>query len=251
MAADPEAALPEDGAESSRLVRELVAEVDAGASDGTLPSLTREDLFTLSDAPTLEHPGDVAWWTGLDDGGRDLVRQTAERGLLARQLLTSSPDGTAFVLDPRVHVIARARAEPSWLLVLGEPANSDVQIVGYGIDLAARETAAVLVSARLEGVYLNRLLPPATAIDVLIEWLTRPTPGSEPTGRTVELITPHTEGDERREQHIRAIVLASNDAYALAEVDPAADKPGEPEPVDEAALRAWVATRVPADSRPR
>ncbi len=248
MADDPTEAA---ATEPTQLVCDLLADAAAGTGDGTLPTLTREELFTLSDAPALEHAGDVAWWRGLDDIGRELVRQTAERGLVARKLLTPTPDGGSLVVDPRVHVVARARAEPSWLAVLGEPANSDVQVVAHGIDLAPAVTTAVLLSARVEGVYLNRLLAPEDALEALAQWLLRDPVDDEPTGRTIELITPHRDGDGEHERHMRAIVFGTAQAWVLSEVAAQDQAPGDPVPTDAESLRAWLTSRAPRDHAPR
>jgi hypothetical protein len=210
-----------------------------------LPSLTREELFTLSDVPALEHAGDVAWWNGLDDTGRDLVRQTAERGLVARRLLTPAPDGDGLVVDPLVRIVIRARAEPSWLVVLGEPANTDIQVVAHGIDIEDHRTAAVLLTARVEGVHLNRVVAPGGALDVAVAWLLRDPVGDAPTGRTVEVITPHRDGDGEHEHHHRGIVFGTPEHWVLSEVRAQDHTPGEPSPTGAESLRVWLAALVP------
>ena len=172
---------------TARTVLEILARPD----DGTLPSLTREELWTLSDSPVLAHAGDTAWWEALDAEERELVMQTAQRGLVARNLLVASATGDGLDVDPQVAVVLRGRSEPSWLAVLGQPADRDVQLVVSGIDLQADVTAAALVSARLAGIHLQRLVPPDEAVTVMSEWLLRDPPeAGTTTGRTVEILHP-------------------------------------------------------------
>lgn len=228
---------PEEVDDTSRTVLDILA--DPG--DGTLPSLTREELFTLSDAPALAHAGDREWWHGLDATARELVAQTAQRGLVARNLLLAAEGGDGLVIDRRIRTILRARSEPSWLAVLGEPANTDVQIVASGIDLRDAQTAAALVSARLEGIYLNRLVSPADALDTLADWLVRePQQDENPTGRTIELLAPRRPGLVDQVTSTRAIVLGNGHSWVLCEVE--LDQPGDPRPVDARALHEWLAS---------
>lgn len=239
--------------DTSALVRSILD----GPSDGTLPSLTREELFTLSDEPVLGHGGDTQWWQQLDAAGQELVMQTAQRGLVARNLLVAgggdsdgsdgSDGGDGLDIDARVRVILRARREPSFLLVAGEPA-AEVQFTGYGIDLVAGEHAAVLVSARLEGIYLNRLLTPAAAADTLAGWLVRSPADAEPAGRTIEVIHPAGSGGSGDEvSSERAIVFGDGASWVLSEIDAADGSPRAPRPSDETAVRTWISDRLRPD----
>lgn len=227
--------------DTGRIVLDILAE----PGDGTLPSLTREEMFALSDEPVLAHGGDRTWWDGLDDVGRELVQQTAQRGLVARNLLVAALDDDGLLVDGRVRAILRARAEPSWLVVLGEPANTDVQIVASGIDLHADETTASLVSARLAGIYLNRLVAPASAVDILADWLTRGAQqDDEATGRTIEILAPRRPGAVGPATSVRAIVLGDGASWVLSEVNAQTGEPGDPRPTSGAELREWLAAHL-------
>lgn len=223
-----------------------VLDILAAPGDGTLPSLTREELFTLSDEPVLAHGADRQWWQSLSDDGRELVAQTAQRGLVARNLLTAAADVDGLSVDDRVCVILRARREPAWLVVMGEPADSDVQIVANGIDLEPDVSAAALVSARLEGVYLNRLVAATDAVPILVDWLLRePRESSGRTGRTVEIVRPRHPDAVEEVTATRAIVLGAGGAgWVIADVDADTSQPGEPRTADRPGLIDWLTAEI-------
>lgn len=198
-------------------VRDLLRE----GGDAALPSLTREELFSLGDAPQLVHAGDVEWWSGLDDAGRALVAQTAQRGLIARNLLVAEPGRDDFVADRLVQVVLRARREPSWLIVLREPETSvDTWLVASGIDLDAHRTAAVLISARVEGIYANRLTGADLGLRTVLGWLLgAPAEGQSYIGRTVEVIRPREDGVRPTIADLRLIVMTGATSVHVSELD--------------------------------
>lgn len=219
-----------------------------------LPSLTREELRALGDQPMLTDVEDERWWAELSEDARGPVVECAQRGLVARGLLVATddadpdagPDRSRLAVAESVQVVLRARHEPAWLIVLGEPTQQPdrpgVQVAVSGIDLRAHRTSAALLSVRLVGIYTHRLAAPAIAVDAMVDWLMRPAPGPDPVGRTVQVILPAAQpggvaGD------VRAIVLSGRAECHLADVVPG-DRPGEPRPVDRAALRHWLIDAV-------
>jgi len=224
-------------ADPSTTVRRLLD----GADDVTLPTLTREELVALGDAPVLADGADAQWWTGLDADARQLVVQAAQRGLVARRLLTARPGQDELFVADEVQVILRARHEPSWLVVLREPdqtEGADVRVVVSGIDLRVHETAAALIGIRVDGIYAHRLAAGPTAVEAVVGWLLRPpAPGASTVGRTVEALTPAEVGTTVTYQ--RAILIGTGAAWQRAFVDTAGN-PADPEPIDEAALRTWI-----------
>jgi hypothetical protein len=221
-----------DGASARRRVQELLAAGD----DVHLPALTREELFALGDAPALVHAGDQQWWDALGPAERELVAATAQRSLIARNLLVAHPERDAFVPAPDVGVVLAARQAPSWLLVLREPqTDPNVWLVLHGIAVDPAPEAA-LVAARVEGVYAHRLLALDAALATAADWLLRPpAPGAAPVGRTVEAITPRRPGQAEVGDR-RSIVLAGPDGARVCDLDAAGER-GEPAPVDPAGLR--------------
>jgi hypothetical protein len=199
-------------------VRELIRE----RGDAALPSLTREELFTLGDAAQLAHAGDLAWWDGLDSAARALVAATAERGLIARNLLRAEPGRDEFVIDPAVQVVLRARSEPSWLMVLREPETSaDTWLVASGVDLEADRTAAMLISARIEGIYANRLTTVDVGMTTLLGWLLgAPAEGKPYVARSVEMIRPREAGVRDTVTDTRLIVMTGTTTVHVSELDP-------------------------------
>ena len=226
---------------------QVILDLLAGDGDAALPSLTREDLRALGDQPMLAHAGDEQWWSSLDQRSRELVAETAQRGLIARNLIVASDgDPPLLVADP-VQVAFRARHEPAWLLVLGEPGSEEaaapVQIVVSGIDLREHDTSAVLISARIEGIYALRLAHPAIAVDAVVDWLLRPPPADAPTvGRTVELMLP-TDRVGDRVADVRAIVMGTGTQWVLSQLG-ANGEPGEPEAIDATGLRGWLVDSI-------
>jgi hypothetical protein len=241
--------------------QEVVLRLLAAGPEGRLPALTREELFALGDRPVLAHGGDLAWWTGLDAPTRQVVVDTAQRGLVARRLLVGGdPPGPALVAAEEVQVVLRARREPSWIMVLGEPAQSGrpsdgdpsdegqargpgYQVALTGIDLGSSPGAAVLISARVEGIYVNRLATPVVAFDEAVEWLLRPVPAElVRVGRTVEVLPPRLD-DERPGQGVRAMVLRAGQDWAWSRVDPQGSA-GAAQPPVPAAVRSFLVAAV-------
>lgn len=220
----------------------ILARLLGPVGDIALPALTREDLLALSDDPVLAHAGDAAWWGALDDVARELVLQTAQHGLIARNLLTAAPGGTALLVADDVRLILQARSNPSWLVVLGEPASTDMHLTAAGIDMSDHSTSAALLAARIAGVYAHRLARSDIAVDAVVEWLLRaPIASAGPTGRTIEVITPGSAAGALRDR--RAIVLGDGSGWVLSTVS-ADDRPGPPSVVDVALLRAWLLNAI-------
>lgn len=216
--------------------------------DVQLPALTREELRALGDQPVLGHGGDDAWWAELDVPARELVVETAQRGLIARNLIVGSDgDPPLRVADP-VQVVLRARHEPAWILVVAQPSPDSTtpaaQVALYGIDLAEHDTAAVLIAARIEGIYAHRLTVPTVAVDAAVEWLLAPPADDAVTvGRTAEVLLP---ADPQRRDAVaeaRAIVLGTGTEWCLSVLD-ATGEPSDPQPTDAPDLREWLIAAI-------
>lgn len=228
---------------------QVVVDLLAVDGDVLLPSLTREELHTLGDQPVLAHAGDEQWWSSLGQASRELVADTAQRGLIARNLIVGSDGDPPLVVADPVQVVLRARHEPAWLLVLGEPGSGEpatpVQFAVCGIDLREHQTSAVLISTRIEGIYAHRLTRPAIAVDAIVSWLLRPpADGAVTTGRTVELMLP-ADGARGREpsSDVRAILVGTGTQWVLSRLGPEGE-PGEPMPIDASGLRAWIVDSI-------
>jgi len=233
-------------------LRESVLRLLAPAGDVQLPSLSREELFALGDCPALAHTDDQKWWDGLSGSEQVLVRGTAERGLLARNLLRLPEGSDELELDEGVWTILAARRRPSWLAImqgLDEP-GAEVQVIVSGIDLSPGLTMAVLVRARIAGVHAHRLIAAPKAPGVMVDWLLRePTTGrvgsepvtSAPVGRTVEILRPRDPGTDDQVRYARAVVLlAAGARVRWSRIHPDGT-PGEPEPVTGPELTGWLA----------
>lgn len=220
-----------------------VVELLAAVRDVKLPSLTREELFALDDAPALIHAEDQRWWDSLDAAGQSLVVDTAQRGMIARNLIVAD-DELGLRLDRRVRVVLQARRDPSWLVVVREPELSEIRVVASGIDLTDGHTDAVLISARIEGVYANRLTSLSIALRSIAGWLTRGEAEAEaPIGRTIETLVPR---DPARTSEIissRAIVMGASGQWRLSEIG-ADGQPADAEVTDDERLRTWLLERV-------
>lgn len=247
----------------------LLGETD----DVQLSSLTREELRGVGDDPLLANAADTLWWEALGEREQELVLETAQRGLLARNLL--EPSGEAGLrATEEVRVVLAARTAPDWIMVLGEPgAPRDSDGAPSQISLLALPTAsgsasqrppahsetppgAVLVTGRLEGIYLHRLVAGETVYAVAADWLLRPhedgdedagkdagkdageDAGEAASGRTVELLLPGEAGLTS----IRALVLQSQGAAFLSVVRDG--EPTEPEATDVTSLASWLGERV-------
>lgn len=225
---------------------EVTARLVGEAGDSQLASLTREELYGVGDDPVLGHAADLVWWDALTEREQGLVLETAQRGLVARNLLV--PDGAGeLVAADEVRVVLSARRAPSRLVVLTDPAvrSSD----GSGLQLAllglpAEQTgapSAFLVSMRIEGVYLHRLVVAHLAPDIAVDWLMRAPDGGSAdeafdVGRTVEVLEVGDPGSEPVRR--RAVLVGRDGSWALSEVSDAT--PGEAQPVDAEALRSWL-----------
>jgi hypothetical protein len=234
------------GTTDRRELVDVVAQLTGADGDRQLVSLTREELYGVGDDPVLGHAADVVWWDGLSEREQALVLETAQRGLVARNLLV--PDGAGeLVAADEVRVVLAARRAPSTIVVLTDPAvrssdGSGLQLALLGLPAEAGAPYAFLVSMRIEGVYLHRLVVADRAPDVAVDWLLR-APEEDATedgldvGRTIELLG--VTGEASRE---RAVLVGRGGAWALSEVSDGV--PGEATPVDAAALRDWLAGRI-------
>ena len=233
---------------------EVLLERALDTDGGLLPSLTREELVALGDTPVLQSADDEIWWAALGEQARAAVVAAARRSLVARGLLIPARGTDDLAVADPVRIVLETRTHPSWLLVLREPtAAVDVYVVAAGIDVDDSGSAAVLLSARVEGIYLNRLYRPDVAIDEIAAWLVErpadePIDLDRPVARTFELIRPRRPGVRDAVADRRGIVLGAGPAWRLADVDPDGSQ-SEPEPVDRPALRARLAELVLAGTR--
>lgn len=217
--------------------------------DRQLASLTREELYGVGDDPVLGHAADLVWWDGLTEREQGLVLETAQRGLVARNLLV--PDGAdEVVAADEVRIVLAARRAPSRIVVLTDAAvrtsdGSGLQLALLGLPAETAAPSAYVVSARIEGVYLHRLVTAEIAPDLAVEWLLRapdqPVSGDEvDAGRTIEILRPGDTGVDAARH--RAVLVGRGGAWALSEVRDGA--PDEPSPVDAEILRAWLISRA-------
>lgn len=232
---------------------QAVLDLLGAAGDARLPSLTRDELFALGDEPALAHGEDERWWAALDTPSRSLVAETAQRGLIARNLVVATEGDPPLVVADSVQVVLRARHSPAWLVVLGEPGADEgvpaVQVALLGIDLAAHETSAVLIQTRLVGIWAHRLTRPDVAVDAAVSWLLRPPlPGQDVVGRTVEVLLPAAAPGSGTTD-VRAVVMTNGAEAVLAGFgsdagpeEPA--EPPEPRPLDAGGLRRWLVNAV-------
>jgi len=234
-----------DHADLATMAARLVGE----RGDSQLVSLTREELAGVGDDPVLGHAADTVWWDGLTAREQALVLETAQRGLVARNLLV--PDGgSELVVVDEVRVVLAARRAPSRVLVLTDPAvrssdGSGLQLVLLGLPVDAGAPPAYVVSVRVEGVYLHRLVVAELAPDVAVDWLLRPPDEASPddevdVGRTVEVL--QVDDADHDVVRRRAVLVGRGGAWALSEISDGA--PGEASPVDATVLRAWLVDRL-------
>jgi hypothetical protein len=227
--------------------------------DLQLPSLTREELFSLGDRPALVDQAAVEWREALTPSEQDLVKTTAQRSLLARNLLLARAGRPELDVDEQVAVLLAARRTPSWLAVLRGPdePGGGVQIVVSGIDVEPGLTRAALISAGIEGIYAHRLLDAQKVPAELAAWLLRPTaPGwsgapsatggaNRPAGRTIEVVRPSDSGPDsggpERVGYAHAVVMVTPGGQTRwAKVSPDGDR-AAPEPVTAPELAEWLA----------
>lgn len=239
--------MPDERFDAAMAARSILGET----GDVQLASLTREELRGLGDDALVANAADTLWWDGLAEREQELVLETAQRGLLARNLL--APDGQGeLVATDEVKVVLAARTAPDWILVLAEPAaehDSDgapLQLALLALPTPSGRPPAVLVTARLEGIYLHRLVTTDSAYRVAADWLLRAAPEVEAEiGRTVEVLAPRENGsaDSGRGLHTtRALVVGRGQARLLAEV--VGGEPGEPALIDLDTLADWVRQQV-------
>jgi hypothetical protein len=228
---------------------ETVARLTGATGDRQLVSLTREELYGVGDDPVLGHAADLVWWDGLTEREQALVLETAQRGLVARNLLVPDGEGELVTTD-EVRVVLAARRAPSRILVLTDPAvrssdGSGLQLALFGLPVEAGAPYAFLASMRVEGVYLHRLVTAEAAPGVAVDWLLRSPdePASDDTvdvGRTIEVLRPSDEAVETARE--RAVLVGRGGAWALSEIHDGA--PGEASPADVETLHAWLVSRV-------
>ncbi|WP_147455841.1 hypothetical protein [Nocardioides mangrovicus] len=212
--------------------------------DVQLASLTREELRGVGDDPLLADAADALWWDALSEREQDLVLETAQRSLVARNLLVGGDDGAVDVTD-EVRLVLAARTAPDWVVVLGEPSaerdfdEAPVQLALMALPSPSGDPAAVLVSARLEGIYLHRLVSTPTSFEVAADWLLRAAAveGAD-VARTVEVLAPVGE----RLESARGLVVGRGAARRFSVVVDGV--PGEPAPTDHDVLSRWLRDRV-------
>jgi hypothetical protein len=148
------------------------------------PSLTRDELLSLGDEPLLLDTDDVEWLDRLSPGTRAEVVATAQRGLVARDLV-SARDAETLDVDRRVRMILALRRVPAFVTLAGSASDHPV-FRCYGV-LGPDGTAAVLVEVRrMPGVGEYRLCTPRYAAGVVSRFLLTPSPGR----RRLEMFPP-------------------------------------------------------------
>ncbi len=192
------------------------------------PTLTRDELLSLNDAPLLRDTEDSAWWAGLDERTRAEVFATAQRGLLARGLVSIDPaDARQLDITARVRTVLALRSAPAFVTLVGNAGQPSPGLRCYGV-LGPDEQVAVLVEARIiTGVAEYLLCRPNYAATVVTRFLFAPPDGSDPAAepapaalgsrmvqRRLELFAPGALDRGRR-----YLASAGTSAGALAPVD--------------------------------
>jgi hypothetical protein len=200
----------------------------ADADHVEYPAITRDELIALNDAPAFADTADLSWWGGLTDSTRDELRASAQRGLLARGLVTLDPDDPArLVVDDRIGFVLAVRSVPAFVTIAGNVSSADPMLRCYGILGHSAELAAVLVEARLlPGVSEFVLGTPTYAATALTRCLYAQPDATDPDAvavhnpakrvvvRRMEMFPPGVRSGGRR-----YLALAGVTAGALAAVD--------------------------------
>lgn len=204
------------------------------SADGRLVSLSREELIGLGDDPLLAHAGDAAWWEQLSLPEQELVLDTVQRSLVARNLLTPDENGQ-IVASSEARLILAARTAPSSIVVLTDTVLRDSEDVGLQLVLLELPTEdGVVITSRVEGVYLHRLVRTDDAAGIAADWLLRSDQGTGEAGRTIQVL--RSDGEQTSSD--RRIVMGRGGQWAWCGVDDGG--PGTAEPVDAPAIAAWL-----------
>lgn len=210
--------------------------------DADLPSLTREELRGLGDDPLFANAADDLWWEQLPEAAVEPVLEAAQRGLVARNLLAGDDNGELVAVEP-VRVVLAARTAPSRAVVLTDPDVTDsdgapVQIVLLALPVESGTPDSVLVTSRIEGIYVHRLLVAEKAARVAAGWLLHADEPEPTFGRILESL--RLSGSEVERE--RAVVVAEDGAFGFAKMHE--DALGEPSPATMEAIAAWVMARI-------
>jgi hypothetical protein len=191
------------------------------------PSLTRDELISIGDQPMLHDAEDLAWWDGLDEGTRAQVRATAQRGLLARGLVSlDGSDPAVLDVSSPLRTVLALRRVPAFVTLVGPAAGRSPTLRCYGV-LGPDSRTAVLLEARiLTGVAEYLLCTPAYAATAVTRFLFAPPDPDDPAAvpaeaelggrmvlRRLELFPPGELSDGRR-----FVAVAGVSAGALAPV---------------------------------
>jgi hypothetical protein len=240
--------------------RDLIDVVLGDAQDISLPSLTREELVAMGDEPMLAEAEDELWWQAQSDEVREALVGASHRGLVARGLLKPDLETGGLVAVDTVRVVLETRRHPSWLCVVREPvAQDETRVVIAGIERDDAPPAA-MITARIEGIHLSRLMGADEAVGEAVRWLTdtefhTDTPnGMDPAGRpllrAVEVLLPRRPGVREEMGDRRALLVAVDSSWRLAEVD--AQGTTQPEQqVGPDEVGAWLRAAIFGDGAPR
>ena len=234
------------------VVEALLAESD----ESKLPSLTREELLAVSASPALLHVADVTWWAGLELATRAVVRSSAQRSLLARNLLLAGPTPEALALADELRLILAARQYPSVVLAgheldeqgsVADLADRSPDITVLGIDLHDDHRDALLLSTEVAGVYAHRLTRPALGIGAVAKWLRRPGTSDAVQLRHLQVVRPAPDADGTSSTTQFLVLRSGSAGYEGSIACSAIDgdgRAGDPLPLDHDELLGWLTQLV-------
>lgn len=239
----------------------VVSSTSGGAAaDRKLPALTAAELIALGDHPAVPSPIDAFWWGRLDQPARDAVVDMAQRGLMARNLVTP---GDRPRVDPDVEIVMRARAAAPYLVICQEATGDQVRKVAdppptageaaLGDDSTLRRTlaygltiegaAVTLLEVEVDGVHSFRVCPQQVGLSAVAQWLL----GTEPTraaARVADVVVPHDGGPVRN----RLFLLVGEPDAQAHFARPAPAQPTTPARMSEPELIAWLERAVVAET---
>lgn len=145
------------------------------------PSLTRDELLALADAPLLNDADDAGWWDALTVQARHEVLATAQRGLLARGLVSiDRSDAEQLDIGRPLRTVLALRRAPAFVTLIGNTRHPSPVLRCYGaVDADGR--IAVLIEARvITGVAEYLLCSPSYAATTAARLLLAPPDAEDP-----------------------------------------------------------------------